>query len=191
MFYSIKNSEILKIRNDIFLYNAVPYLKQNGFAESPFLDANFGKNNRQLYIYEMCRLENSNLEFLATYISLRDRYIQIRLNIFQLSPIPKNISELENINGIKFYLPPNSQKEERLDIDMLKTIPLFSYRFWFENYKLKSFHTKFGLDMAIRKLKYLIERDMKNIDSFIEKWRQFHKPNITDWEGNVIELNNP
>ena len=191
MFYSIKNSEILKIKNDIFLYNAVPYLKQNGFAESPFLDANFGKNNRQLYIYEMCRLENSNLEFLATYISLRDRYIQIRLNIFQLSQIPKNISELENINGIKFYLPPNNQKEERLDIDMLKTIPLFSYRFWFENYKLKSFHTKFGLDMAIRKLKYLIERDMKNIDSFVKKWRQFHKPNITDWEGNIIELNNP
>ena len=191
MFYSIKNSEILKIRNYIFLYNAVPYLKQNGFVESPFLDANFGKNNRQLYIYEMCRLENSNLEFLTTYISLRDRYIQIRLNIFQLSPIPKNISELENINGIKFYLPPNSQKEERLDIDMLKTIPLFSYRFWFENYKLKSFHTKFGLDMAIRKLKYLIERDMKNINSFVEKWRQFHKPNITDWEGNIIELNNP
>ena len=191
MFYSIKNSEILKIRNDIFLYNAVPYLKQNGFSKSPFLDANFGKNNRQLYIYEMCRLENSNLEFLATYISLRDRYIQIRLNIFQLSPIPKNISELENINGIKFYLPPNNQKEERLDIDMLKTIPLFSYRFWFENYKLKSFHTKFGLNMAIRKLKYLIERDMKNINSFVEKWRQFHKTNITDWEGNIIELNNP
>ena len=191
MFYSIKNSEILKIRNDIFLYNAVPYLKQNGFVKSPFLDANFGKNNRQLYIYEMCRLENYNLEFIATYISLRDRYIQIRLNIFQLSPIPKNISELENINGIKFYLPPNSQKEERLDIDMLKTIPLFSYRFWFENYKLKSFHTKFGLDMAIRKLKYLIERDMKNINSFVEKWLQFHKPNITDWEGNIIELNNP
>ena len=186
MFYSIKNSEILKIRNDIFLYNAVPYLKQNGFVESPFLDANFGKNNRQLYIYEMCRLENSNLEFLTTYISLRDRYIKIRLNIFQLSPIPKNISELENINGIKFYLPPNSQKEDRLDIDMLKTIPLFSYRFWFENYKLKSFHTKFGLNMAIRKLKYLIERDMKNINSFVEKWRQFHKPNITDWEGNII-----
>ena len=191
MFYSIKNSEILKIKNDIFLYNAVPYLKQNGFVKSPFLDANFGKNNRQLYIYEMCRLENSNLEFITTYISLRDRYIQIRLNIFQLSPIPKNISELENINGIKFYLPPNSQKEERLDIDMLKTIPLFSYRFWFENYKLKSFHTKFVLNMAIRKLKYLIERDMKNIDSFVEKWRQFHKPNITDWEGNIIELNNP
>ena len=191
MFYSIKNSEILKIRNDIFLYNAVPCLKQNGFVESPFLDANFGKNNRQLYIYEMCRLENSNLEFLTTYISLRDRYIQIRLNIFQLSPIPKNISELENINGMKFYLPPHSKKEERLDIDMLKTIPLFSYRFWFENYKLKSFHTKFGLNMAIRKLKYLIERDMKNIDSFVEKWRQFHKPNITDWEGNIIELNNP
>ena len=191
MFYSIKNSEILKIRNDIFLYNAVPYLKQNGFVESPFLDANFGKNNRQLYIYEMCRLENSNLEFLTTYISLRDRYIQIRLNIFQLSPIPKNISELENINGMKFYLPPNNQKEERLDIDMLKTIPLFSYRFWFENYQLKSFHTKFGLNMAIRKLKYLIERDMKNINSFVEKWLQFHKPNITDWEGNIIELNNP
>ena len=191
MFYSIKNSEILKIRNDIFLHNAVPYLKQNGFVESPFLDANFGKNNRQLYIYEMCRLENSNLEFLTTYISLRDRYIQIRLNIFELFTKPKNISKLENINGIKFYLPPNSQKEERLDIDMLKTIPLFSYRFWFENYKLKSFHTKFGLNMAIRKLKYLIERDMKNINSFVEKWRQFHKTNITDWEGNIIELNNP
>ena len=86
MFYSIKSSEILKIRNDIFLCNAIPYLKQNGFVKSPFLDANFGKNNRQLYIYEMCRLENSNIEFLTTYISLRDRYIQIRLNIFQLSP---------------------------------------------------------------------------------------------------------
>lgn len=191
MFYSVKNNELLKIRNNIFLEYAFPNLQKNGFIKSPFLDANFGRNNRQLYIYDMCRLENANLEFLTTYIHLRDRYIQIHLNIFQLSPIPKNISELENISGMKFHLPPNNQKEERLDIDMLKTIPLFSYRFWFENYKLKSFHTKFGLNMAIRKLKYLIERDMKNIDSFVEKWHLFHKPNITDWEGNIIELNNP
>ena len=166
MFYSLKNSELLKIRNDIFLQNAVPILEQNGFVKSPFLDANFGRYNSQLYIYEMYRLENSNLEFLKTYITSRDRYIKIFLNIFHLSPIPKNISELENISGMKFYLPPNNQKEERLDIDMLKTIPLFNYRFWFENYKLKSFHTKFGLNMAIKKLKYLIERDMKNINFF-------------------------
>ena len=191
MFYSLKNSELLKIRNDIFLQNAVPILEQNGFVKSPFLDANFGRYNSKLYIYEMCRLENSNLEFLKTYITSRDRYIKIFLNIFHLSPIPKNISELENISGIKFYLSPNNQKEERLDIDMLKTIPLFSYRFWFENYKLKSFYTKFGFNMAIKKLKYLIERDMKNINFFVEKWRLFHKPNITDWEGNIIELNNP
>ena len=191
MFYSVKNNELLKIRNNIFLEYAFPNLKKNGFIKSPFLGDNFGRNNSQLYIYKMCRLINSNLECITTYITSRDRYIKIYLNIFELSPIPKNIFELKNIDGMKFYLPPNSEKEERLDIDMLKSIPLFNYNFWFRNYKLKSFHTKFGLKRAIKKLKLIIEIDMKNINFFIEKWHLFHKPNITDWEGNIIELNNP
>ncbi|TXJ20349.1 hypothetical protein EPJ79_04150 [Brachyspira aalborgi] len=187
MFHSLKNSELLKIRNNIFLEYAFSSLQKNGFIKSPFLNANFGKHNPQLYIYDMCRLTNSNLECITTYITSRDRYIKIYLNIFELSPKPENIFELKDIDGIKFYLPPNKKKEERLDIDMLKTIPLFSYRFWFENYKLKSFHTKFGLNMAIKKLQFIIERDMKNINYFIEKWHSFHKPNITDWEGNIIK----
>ena len=35
---------------------------------------------------------------------------------------------------------------------MLKTIPLFSYRFWFENYKLKSFHTKIWIKKSDKEI---------------------------------------
>ena len=161
--------------------------RKNGFIKSPFLNANFGRHNPQLYIYDMCRLTNSNFRMHNDLYYLQEIDILKFSNIFELSPKPKNIFELKDINGIKFYLPPNNKKEERLDIDMLKTIPLFSYRFWFENYKLKSFHAKFGLRRAIKKLQFIIERDMKNINFFVEKWKQFHKPNITDWEGNIIK----
>ena len=189
MFYKqMTDKESLTIRNDIFIKDVVPILAKKGFIKSPFYTSCFGRTgNNGIYIYDMCRLTNSNLECITTYITSRDRYIKISLNIFELSPRPKNIFELKDIDGIKFYLPPNNKKEERLDIDMLKTIPLFSYRFWFENYKLKSFHTKFGLKRAIKKLQFIIERDMKNINYFIKKWHLFHKPNITDWEGNIIK----
>ncbi len=28
---------------------------------------------------------------------------------------------------------------------------------------------------------------MENIDDFVKRWQKLHKPNLTDWEGNIIK----
>ena len=94
---------------------------------------------------------------------------------------------LQNVDGMQFFLPPNNITEERMDIGLSKKIPLFNYRFWFRNYKLGFFISKFGFKKAVKNLRIIIEKDTKNIDYFIKKWHLFHKPLLVDLEGNVIE----
>ena len=91
MFYSLSNAELVRTKNAIFLENALPNLQKNGFEKAPFLRTNFGYHSKSLYIYETCRLIKPNFfEFVNTIITL-DKYIQIRINIFQLSPMPNDI----------------------------------------------------------------------------------------------------
>ena len=69
----------------------------------------------------------------------------------------------------------------RLRVDDFKGMPLFN----FTEHKLKSFNSKRMLEKRMEELGDLIEQDLLNIDSFINKWHELHEPNVTDWEGNV------
>jgi ubiquinone biosynthesis protein Coq4 len=51
-------------------------------------------------------------------------------------------------------------------------------------HKLGKFYTKQGFDSEVAKLKELIKKDMEEIDYFVKRWHELHKPIITDWEGN-------
>ena len=83
MFYKVSEKEMLKDRNEIFLKDIVPILKEKGFEKSPFKSSCFGYCNSYLYIYEMCRINSSLLEFVETYICRKDKYIQIHISDLQ------------------------------------------------------------------------------------------------------------
>ena len=115
-----------------------------------------------------------------------EKWIQIYLNIFKLSPSPVSISALNKSDGIKFCLPPNSQSRMRLRMDDHKLPPII-YLFFLPKHKIGPFFTKAGYDYELNKLNRLIKLDMENIDKFVERWHELHKPILTDWEGNIID----
>lgn len=115
MFLKITQLESFKIRNNIVLKNVIPELGKKYFTKSPFVNSYYGLANPSLYIYEMCRLVDCQyIEFITIYISKRDSYIQIYLNIFELSPSLNDIYQLKNIDGLNFHLLPNNKKRARL-----------------------------------------------------------------------------
>ncbi len=187
---SSKNLEkkILEARNDIFLKVALPTLQQQKFTQSPFSTAWFGKNNLGDYTYELIRLLSDNtLEMIVTHISKGDRWIKIFLNIFELTPELRSLDQLEGVDGLQYHLPPNSISKMRLKSDDIKGVPLFSYDFMFGGHKLKSFSNEKTLERRREELSNLLEKDLSNIDSFIKRWHELYKPNVTDWEGNRIQ----
>lgn len=188
MFLKITQLESFKIRNNIVLKNVIPELGKKYFTKSPFVNSYYGLANPLLYIYEMCRLVDCQyIEFITIYISKRNSYIQIYLNIFELSPSLNDIYQLKNIDGLNFHLLPNNKKRARLDMDLLHTIPLFSKRFMFDYYKLHTAWSKKGMERQIEKLKRRLEKDISNIENFIDKWFSIYTPNITQWNGEVIK----
>lgn len=184
LFYTASPKELLQIRNKIFLDVGVPTLQKQGFQKSPFSTAWFGKNENVGYSYELCRLSKSNeLEMVSVHIVRGDRWIQISLNIFKLQPKLDSISQLLNIDGLQFHLPPNSISDMRLRIDDIKGPPILDYNHMFRNHKIKSYYTKSGLRKRAEELAKMIESDMNNIDYFIKRWYEIHKPMTTTWEG--------
>lgn len=185
--YKPTDKELLELRKRIFLERGIPALEQNGFKKSPFSTAWYGRNNLGDYTYELCRLSTkSHLEITKVFIAKGDRWIQVYLNIFELHPEPISILDLSGHDGIKFSLPPNSLTKMRLKSDDIKGIPLFNYHFLFGGHKLKSFNSENGLNKRSKKLGDLIEQDLTNIDDFIKRWHELHRPNVVDWEGNKI-----
>ncbi|WP_199139156.1 hypothetical protein, partial [Pedobacter sp. ASV12] len=161
----------------------IPALKQKGFEHSPFSSAWFGRNNLIDSTYKLCRIsKNSELEMLTTHITREDSWIQIFLNIFKLEPTINALTELKERDGIQFGLPPNNMTEMRLRMDDYKGPPLFHG----VRHKLKSFYTEKGFEESVQNLGELIKKDMENIDHFIKRWHELHKPTVTDWEGNKI-----
>lgn len=53
-------------------------------------------------------------------------------------------------------------------------------------HKIGSYYTESGYEAALAKLKKLIKSDMGNINDFVKRWHELHKPNVTDWEGNIV-----
>lgn len=190
LFYKVSEKELLEERNKIFLENGIPALKRNGFEQSPFVTSWYGQYDRNVsgYPYELCRLaQTSRLEIIEVYILKGEKRIQIFLNIFELQPKIQSLSELHNLDGIKYGLPPNSLTKMELRWDDIKGIPLLDYNYIFGGHKIRSYHTKTGYDRQIRGFSKRIEQDLMNIDSFVKRWHEMHQPNIVDWEGNSLK----
>ena len=156
MLNKVSDKTLLKIRNSI-LINAIPILEEQGFEKSPFISSWFGRNN------------------------LGDFY----LNIFDLFPIPKTLSELNKINGIAFRLAPNNRTQMRLDIELPKR-NFIDFIFPKKEYRLKNFFTYSGLVKRQCELENVLKHDFKNIDLKIEMWYKAHKPMKTNWDGEAV-----
>lgn len=184
LFYKVSEKELLLIRNRIFLDNCLPALKKNGFEKSPFSTAWFGKNNLGDFTYELCRVrKGSTLEIVVTHISKGDKWIKVFLNIFKISPDLKSIEQLQGVDGLQYHLPPNSLTKMRLRSDDIKGMPLLDYHYMFGGHKIRSYQTKTGFNRQIRELSKRIEKDLYNIDFFVERWHELHEPQLgVEWD---------
>ena len=68
--------------------------------------------------------------------------------------------------------------------DGYKGPPIFNMIFLPEH-KIGSYYTKSGYETKLKKLKILIQSDMKNINKFIKRWHELHKPNTVNLENNA------
>lgn len=183
MFYKVSKRDFLLVRKNI-LFKAIPILEAQGFEKSPFSTSWFGRDNTGSFEYVFVRLSNSHLEQLLIQICRGDRWIQVYLNIFELYPTPKTLSELRGLSGMKFNLPPANRTSERLD-DLPKCNAI-KFIFAINRYKLKRFITHSGYMRRQKKVEKLLKRDFENIDQKIAIWHQLHKPMKTTWEGTPI-----
>lgn len=187
VFYRPSDKEILNVRNKVVLETAIPLFLKKGFSKSPFSTAWFGRNNINDFDYELCRLTpNSQIEIVGIYVARGDKWVKFCLNIFELYPAPKSIIELNNFDGLQFFLPPNSLTEFHLRIDDIKGLPIFSANYM-SGHKLNRFFTRGGFDKSIKHLTNIIISDIENFDIFIKRWHELHKPLKTDWNGNQIK----
>jgi acyl carrier protein len=98
-----------------------------------------------------------------------------------------SITQLLGLEGSPFAMTvKNKSKYMQLRLDEYKGPPIF--HMYSPEHKIGRFFTKSGYKTELRKLKKLIKADMENIDHFVERWHELHKPNQTDWNGNVIIL---
>lgn len=189
MFYKVSDKQLLKDRNDLFNEVGISSLQNNGFIRAPFKTSWNGEYNKstQGYNYQFARIDRTNfLEIIDVYILKGEPWIQIYLNIFEISPVIKSATHLINNEGLSFGIPPNSITKMRLrSVGDYKGPPIF-YMMFLPEHKIGSYYTKSGYEAELTKLKKLIKSDMENIDDFVKRWHELHKPNITDWEGNII-----
>lgn len=190
LFVTTTDKELLEIRKKIFLKSGLPLLEESGYKKSPFSTANFGKDNSGSYFFELCKLtEESRLHIVSVNINSGDKYIQIRLNAFQLDTDIKDLNQLKQVNGIQYCLPPNSLTNMRLHVDDFKGIPLFNFDFNFRNHQLTKFFTKSGLQKSVKKLSKRIEKDLKYFKKYEHRWFHLFTPLKTTVEGKIVGLN--
>ena len=72
-----------------------------------------------------------------------------------------------------------------------KTGPPIIYMLFLPEHKIGRYFTKSGYERRVKKLQKLIKADMQNIDKFILRWHELHKPNKTDLYGNTMGEGNP
>ena len=185
--YKATRKDILKERKNIFLKDALPILKAKGFVEEPFKTSNFGWCGFG-YIYDMCRLRKGRfLEFVSVKIPQGDKYIQIFINAFEVTPQLGSLSTLKEMEGIKYFIRPNNEKEMRLDSDFIKGAPVLSKQFWFGGLKLGHYFTEIGYNNQVGKLKEKVKSKVSVIDAYFDKWYGCHSPNLVKWDGELVE----
>lgn len=184
LFYKASDKELLDTRNKLFITYGFPPLEKNGFTQAPFSTDNFGRNNLKDFTYEFGRLgQNSTLELITVHISRGDKWIKIFLNIFEPVPKLEDIDKLKESEATQFRIPPNSITLMRLRLDDLKGMPLFRTK----EHKLGRYFSKHGLESRVEKLGKLINTDLANINHFIRRWHEMHKPLRTTWEGHPVQ----
>lgn len=187
--FKITDKELLTARNTIFKNDGIPELEKNGYIKSPFKTAWLGEYDTNIsgYSYELCKLTNDNqLHIISVSIVKGDKWIKINLNIFELNEKLNSILDLKDSDGINFQLPPNDATLMRLRSDDYKGPPLF-YMLFLPEYKIGCYKTQSGFEKQLNKLRDLIKKDMANIDFFVKRWHELHKPNVTDKEGNLVK----
>ena len=188
LLYKVSEKELLSARNSIFKEAGIPALEKNGFVKSPFKTAWFGQYYSSIegYPFDFCRLTAGKyLEMIKVYIVKGDKYIQIFLNIFELETKLESLSNLKDCEGTQYEIPPNSLTKMRLRGDDYKGPPLF-YMIASPEYKVGRFFSKGGYEKELTKLNALVKDDMTNIDLFVKRWHELHKPDKTDFEGNRV-----
>ena len=187
IFYKPSDKDKLASRKKIFLDKGMPALTKRGFQKSPFTTSWFGKSSIG-HSYYFCRVDNdSKLVTLRVEICRGDNCIQFHLNVFKLKPTIKNIEELTGKDGLQFSLPPNSLTEIWLLSGKIKGPPIMNYGFMSKDHKIGCYFTESGFLKRVTELGILIEKDLLNIDYYIERWHDMYKPLLTDWEGHKIE----
>jgi hypothetical protein len=68
---------------------------------------------------------------------------------------------------------------------MVIKVLLYSICFFLSEHKIGSCYTKSGYETELKKLKILIQSDMKSINEFIKRWNELHKPNTVNLENNA------
>ena len=186
-YYSATEKEVLKIRNEIFLQDAVLILQEKGFEKSPFKTTCFGRLDSLAYIYEMCRLRDGRfLNLITVNICRKDKYIKIFINSFEIFPKITSLSQLSGLDGLKYHIPPNSKKEMRIDTDFIEGPPILSKSFWFEQLELGNYFTKKGYCKQVEKLRKAVISKVRNIDLFFQKWSKLHFPNVVKYDGELL-----
>ena len=187
--FRITEKELLIARNTILKEYGIPELKKNGYIKSPFKTSWFGEYDSNIhgYSYELCKLTNENHLHIITASSIKgDKRIKIDLNIFELNEKLNSILELKDRDGINFHLPPNDANRMQLRSDDYKGPPLF-YMLFLPEYKIGTYKTQSSFEKKLNKLRDLVKKDMANIDFFVKRWHEIHKPKVTDKEGNVVK----
>ena len=181
MIYRISDKESAKARNALFLERGLPALEKNGFVKSPYTTAWFGRDNHRGFSYEMVRLGgDSNLEMMLVYIIYGERWIQEHINVFRLSPKVSSIDSLAGLDGLGFHLPPCSKSLTRL------TPPGGLIFAGFPQHRLRFFLTKSGFNRRVSQLGKVLEKDLRDIDSFFDRWHAENQPISTDWTGKAL-----
>lgn len=186
MYWKLKK-EFLVVRNVIFVELGIFFFENNGFVKLLFLFFLYGRNNFNDYIYELCRLfEGFKLELIEIYIFRGDKWIKIFLNIFELFLKVNLLVELKEKNCISYMFFLNSEKKMRLRMDDSEMILLICMLIYLE-YKFGRYFSENGFKREENKLWNLIEKDMNNIDMFVNRWYELYSFNKIDWEGNIID----
>ena len=68
--------------------------------------------------------------------------------------------------------------------DDYKGPPIF-YMIFLPEHKIGNYYTKSGYKTKLKKLKILIQSDMKNINKFIKRWYELNSPNIINLGNNA------
>ena len=186
MSHSISKKEFNSDIRNIFFNTVVPVLEKQGFEKSPFTSDTWGWNSTS-YWYTLVRLRGGFLERITTVIQSDYGWIEMRLQVFRLSPTPKSLSELQGQCGHRFS-PFYGKNSSSLVLDTdLRTKDRWIYRFTDPRLILSRSFSRKKYERRKHELERFLEQDLQNIDSKIAAWHKRCVAVTTDWNGKWLD----